>query len=549
MRDRILDEGKTCSPLRPVSRAYVLVDGENYYRSFVEAAEAAENYILMAGWQFDSEVLLVRGDEAGGREEDYRLLPFLEGLCRRKPNLMVCLLAWDYTPLFGLDREWFQDILFTWRSDQKIRFEYDSTHPVGASHHQKMVCIDGDVAFIGGMDICSSRWDDRRHLVDNHSRRDANGKAYEPYHDIQVCVSGEPATEAALFFAKRWSAAGNPELRLPKPGKGAKDFRPVGGIEIGPAAAALSRTAGRMVSPAREPVTEIKALYERAILAAESLIYMENQYFTSQAVFGALMERMGASDRPSLQIVLILPREPHAATEKVSMGQAQARMIHLLRQSAEEKGHTIGIFYTRPEGGSDSDWATYIHAKLLLVDDRFLSVGSANTNNRSMGLDTELNISFEEKGDGGKLAESLIELRIDLLREHTGMTEEEAESLRDAGKVADTLVRYAGSGKHRLRNYSTEEIEGAAWMSRYLPELSLDPGEAIVEDHVYEAIGATGGNVFSSGILAMQRINPVPRLTRGRLRALVGFIARRWPYLLTALVLGILLWIAKDLIP
>lgn len=546
MRDRILAEGSTCGPLLPVTRAFMLVDGVNYYRAFVKAAEAAENYILMAGWQFDSEVLLLRGDDNQGRRRDCRLGPYLESLCRRKPNLRVYILAWDYTPFFGLDREWFQDILFSWRSDQKIQFEYDNTHPVGASHHQKMVCIDGDVAFVGGMDICSSRWDDRRHLVDNPERRNANGKSYEPYHDMQACVVGEPAAQAARIFAERWSAANGEELLLPQPRNDSKDFRPEGGIEIRPATAAFSRTAGRIMLPEREPVMEIKALYVRAILEAESLIYMENQYFTSRDVFSALMERMNASDRTSLQIILILPMEPHAPMEKIAMGQTQARMIHLLRQTAREKGHTIGIFYTKHECGDDSDWATYIHAKLLIVDDRFMSVGSANTNNRSMGLDTELNISFEEEGEG-ELAESLTGLRIDLLREHSGITKDEAESLRDTGTVADTLLRYAGTRDHRLRNYITEEIEGAEWMNQYLPEAPLDPGAALVEEYVFEAVGAVAGDLFSSGILALQRINLRPWLPQGRLGIAARFISRRWPYVLAAMVLALLLWMAAML--
>lgn len=544
MGKRILVEGHTCGPLRSLQRAFVLVDGENYYRTFVEAAEKAESYILMAGWQFDSEVLLLRGNEAGGGKRDYRLLPFLESLCRRKPDLRIYILAWDYTSLFGFDREWFQDLLFSWRTEEKIQFEYDDAHPVGASHHQKLVCIDGSVAFIGGMDICSSRWDDRHHLNENPKRRNTDGKPYEPYHDIQACVTGEIADEAARVFAERWKTCTGEDLELPSPSPRATEFAPPGCIEIEAAAAALSRTMGKMLRPKNEPVREIERLYEKAILSAESLVYMENQYFSSRLVFQALCKRMRDDERPPLQLILILPREPHAAMEKVALGQTQAKMIRLLRETRKAHGHQVGIYFTRSEGGGREDWATYIHAKLLLIDDRFLSVGSANTSNRSMGLDTELNVSLEMAEDGATFNESLTELRVSLLREHTGVSADEAESFRDPDTVGATLARLAGTGRWRLCNYSTEEIEGVDWVRKYLPEMPLDPDRALVEEEVFETIGADAGDMFSAGILGLQRII-LTGTKSGKVALLTKFLIRRWRMLLTVVVLCAVLLLIK----
>ena len=69
---------------------------------------------------------------------------------------------------------------------------------------------------------------------------------------------------------------------------------------------------------------------------------------------------------------------------------------------------------------AEPERTTYIHSKLMIVDDRFLTVGSANLTNRSMAVDTELNASFETAHDD-KLADSIREIRAALLAEHTGL--------------------------------------------------------------------------------------------------------------------------------
>ena len=147
----------------------VIVDAADYYYAFYWAARRARRSILISGWEFDSGVPLLRGADAPPGEE-VRFLRFLNGLCAATPGLFICLLAWDFNLVLAGEREWLQRIFFHWLTHERFHFHVDDSPIVGGSHHQKFVVIDGHLAFLGGMDICEARWDDRRHLAENPVR-------------------------------------------------------------------------------------------------------------------------------------------------------------------------------------------------------------------------------------------------------------------------------------------------------------------------------------------------------------------------------------------
>jgi phospholipase D1/2 len=258
----------------------VLVDAADYYLALYEAARRARRSILISGWQFDSGVALVRGADAPAGAE-VRLLKFLDGLCRRNRDLYVCVLAWDFHMVFAGEREWMQRVYFHWMTSRRFHFRFDDSPLPGGSHHQKFAVIDGQVAFLGGIDVCEARWDDRRHLAVN-SLRLSRGKPQKPYHDLQVYLRGGTAPGAVeeLFF-DRWRRAGArpPRLTAAEPVDG--DYhRPRGALAFGATRVALSRT-----DPLAEGVTlrEVEHLLVDAITAAERLIYIE-QYFSSRRI-------------------------------------------------------------------------------------------------------------------------------------------------------------------------------------------------------------------------------------------------------------------------
>ena len=71
-----------------------------------------------------------------------------------------------------------------------------------------------------------------------------------------------------------------------------------------------------------------------------------------------------------------------------------------------------------------------MHAKLTIVDDRVLRIGSANLNNRSMGLDSECDVFIDADREGnGHAAQTITKLRHSLLAEHLGVAEEDMADL------------------------------------------------------------------------------------------------------------------------
>lgn len=499
----ILKPGHNCQGIYDVHETGLIVDGCDYYRAFFHAAKKARHYILIAGWQFDSDVPLLRGKNAQEAGSDVRLLPFLNKLCEDNPELKIYMLAWDFSVIFALDREWFQQVIFNWTTNKRLHFRFDSGHAIGASHHQKFVVIDGQFAFVGGLDICSNRWDDRRHLSKNKYRKNPDGKPYEPYHDLQSYHIGPAALKIAELFKLRWLYSGGGELSLPSL---QEDFRikienvlPITHDRV-----AISRTQGKAVVPLLDSIQEIRHLYLDAISAAEKLIYIENQYFSSQAVYKALSDRMKDKSRSRLQIIIILPRKPHAFIEEITMGIVQGKMFRSLKGIASREGHDLGIYYRLSSSKDFKKHPTYIHAKLLLIDDRFLSIGSANTTNRSMGLDTELNVSWEAKDFSNKeTTGSIRNIRTSLLAEHSGLAEQKnADTLGEIDGLVEFLDRFAGQDTSRLCHHSPETIIGNAKEIKphHFENFSIDPEKPIVEEGIFEFMVKDTTGIFSKGI-------------------------------------------------
>jgi phospholipase D1/2 len=377
-----------------------------------------------------------------------------------------------------------------------------STRPqaAGASHHQKLIVIDCELAFIGGLDICSSHWDDREHRAFNPHRKDVNG-AYGPYHDAVCWLKGADVLFLAEYFRERWTKAGGEDFELSCGSVPEINFE--GGLAMPPGVVAVSRTQGKTLDPPREQVLEIKQLYLDAIAAAEKFIYIENQYFTSAELYRAIVERMGDRTRPGLQVVIILPRKFNAFLEEILLGLAQTKMLTLLSEAARENAVKLGIYYSSSGEEDTAEGAfafTYIHSKIMVVDDRFLTIGSANASNRSMSLDTELNVTWEcQQGDIG-LQEAIRRVRTDLLAEHIGITAApEAARLCDEDEIVDLLNTFADSGKYRIHHHAMETLfEEYRWIKGITPEdFAFDPAEPMIAEELWESIFSKRGGILA----------------------------------------------------
>jgi phosphatidylserine/phosphatidylglycerophosphate/cardiolipin synthase-like enzyme len=480
----------------------VIIDARDYYRAFYQAASRAKRYIAITGWQFDSDVALLRGEDAQAAPGEVRMLPLLRELCERNPELHVYILAWDFSLLFAMEREWMQELLFNWRSE-RISFRFDASAPLYGAHHQKLVLIDGKLAFTGGMDICDCRWDDRDHAAYSELRCDTGREPHGPYHDVQAVVTGPVVEKLAELFEARWFNSGGGALRLPAP-VSRDDVDVAATLPLPPWPVAISRTFGKTLVPFQEPVQEVRALYLDAIDSAERLIYLENQYFSSRAIFQALVRRMRAPGRGKLDIVFVLPRMPEALREQIAVGVAQVRMLDALRHIARETGHSLGVYCSTPCGEGEEDVFTYIHSKVLLVDDRFLTLGSANTTNRSLGLDSELNLAweaFEEEPEAAPLRRALRRLRVSLLAEHAGLTTlAHLRALARADGLVAFLDEVAQGGQHRLRPHPLETVFDQSPLLKPLePEaFIIDPEDSVLDEGLFESLKQEQGFLASS---------------------------------------------------
>ncbi len=494
MSEPVLKPGENCGEILDVEESGILIDAGDYYLSFSEAAARAKNYILLAGWQFDSRVRLRRGS---ADDEDWALVSFLNRLCEENRDLRIYILAWDFSFLFAMDREWMQQWLFPWKAHERVTFRFDDRHPIGASHHQKFAVIDGHFGFAGGIDICEERWDENPHRSENPLRKTSKGKPYSPFHDTQAAVTGPGVRALTAVFEERWRRACGERLELPPPRKIADSaVRTTIGIPAGQAA--LSRTENDEEGSEERAVREIRSLYRDAILSAERMLYLENQHFTSRSICDALVERMKRGTENRIEIVIVLPEKPRGFLEEVAILEAQRHAALKLRRAAGETGHELGIYYSTSIGEDGRGEPTHIHSKVLLVDDRFITIGSANATNRSMGLDTELNISFEASPGDRELVLSLRHIRSALLHDHSGI---DTGTLMESDALVPLLERHVETPDTRLHHHPmmTTDLDEEQKRISFLDPGILDIEEPITLERVSE-------NFFVGGMPVLRQL-------------------------------------------
>ena len=407
----ILRPGDTCWRASTATRATLLVDGDEYFRALRSALLQARRQILIAGWDFDSRACLPRsptetldGEDAAPEE----LGPLLGFLRRRRPELEIHVVRWDYHWFYSDDRELNTAARL---EPYGIHFHHDSSHPVTGCVHHKVVTIDGALAFCGGIDLTHKRWDTCAHEAHDELRRDPEGKPYIPVHDTQLCVSGPIARDLQDYLIENWPTT--PPQTIVESGQ----LWPYGlRVEFRDIRVGLARTLPAMGS--RHSVREIEAFYLQAIGATERSLYMENQYFTSTRIARAISKRI--KSQPQLEGLLVGMDRPKTQAELHTMGHGMQCFHRVLADSAVTERVPLVAAISGDQGIN-------LHSKLAAFDDRWLTVGSANLNRRSMGFDVECNLILEASTLEHRAA--IERLRNRLLAEHVGLSNDE---LRDA---------------------------------------------------------------------------------------------------------------------
>ncbi len=406
-RATVAVEGRNCWRRAHADRLAVLIDGQAYFSALKAALLRARHSILLVGWDLDSRIRLDREGEEDGANT---LGALLREVLRRRPGLRIHVLIWDTALIYYWSREFWPSLKYRLIAPRRLHFRLDDNHPLGASHHQKIVAIDDSVAFVGGMDVTNGRWDTPEHNPDDPRRSDPLTPDYPPFHDVMLMLSGEAAAALGDLARERWRQARG--QRLPPPPRNPKAWPEAVTPWMEDVTVAIARTA-----PAWEgggEIREVERLYLDMIAAAERFVYFENQFFASRAVGRALLARLNEPAAP--EIVAVSCQEPVALLERAAMAVGRARLYARLR-AADPRGR-MRLFHPRVDGAD-----VKVHSKLAIVDDRMLRIGSANLNNRSMGLDTECDVLVESAGDA-RIEAAIRRLRLTLLGEHLGTAPE-----------------------------------------------------------------------------------------------------------------------------
>lgn len=517
--------GRNCWRVEHADRMAFIVDAADYFNAVRAAMLRARRRIMLIGWDFDPRIRLGdphpmpqghdtadpvhdaaadpsteprHGQAADPTPDDdgpeERVGDFILWLARRTPTLEIRLLRWDTGAFKAMLRG---DTLFTvlrWKAHPRITLRFDAFHPVAASHHQKIVVIDDQIAFCGGIDVTTERWDRRAHQDNDPQRRLPNGKPHDPWHDATSAITGDAARALGDLCRTRWLRATGEQL--PAVESDADCWPPRLEATFRDVDLALARTLPKMEGA--EQAHEIEAMYLDLIASARRMVYLESQYFASRRIARAIAERLVEADGP--EFVIINPHESEGWLEPIAMDTARARLVEALQRI--DRFGRFRLYHPVTAGGRE----IYVHAKVVVVDDVSLRVGSSNLNNRSMRLDTECDVVVSANSRHGgaadpaaaqALRDAIAGIRDDLLAEHLGVSAAEvAARIAKSGSLIATIDALRGPGR-TLVDYELPELsETEEWLA---DNEVLDPEGP---DMVFESLTQRGLFRGWKGLLA-----------------------------------------------
>ncbi|RAS64956.1 phosphatidylserine/phosphatidylglycerophosphate/cardiolipin synthase-like enzyme [Lentzea atacamensis] len=378
----------------------VLIDGATAFPAVAEAIENAQKYVHIANWHASPDFQLTR--EPGAPQ----LRELLSAAAERVP-VRVLLWAGPPFPFFEPTRKRAAAAQKAFLECGAVRCELDARERTLHCHHEKIVIVD-DVAFVGGLDMTAVEGD--RHDSPEHPPRDLG------WHDHVARMEGPVVAEVAAHFAARWLEIAGETLPAP-------EVPP----EAGSSSVQLVRTIPeRTYGFAPHGDFTLLDSYLRALRSAKSLIYVENQFLWSPEITEVLIEKLRNPPTPEFRMVLLLPQKPSNGADTT-----RGQLGRLIDVDTEKRLVAATLV-------SHGDAPVYVHAKLSIVDDQWLSIGSANLNEHSLFNDTEVNVVTDD-------AEVARSTRLRLWAEHLG-----ADVSGPVDDVVDKVWRPALKGPSRV---------------------------------------------------------------------------------------------------
>ncbi len=433
----LLTPGATCWRTARADRAGVIIDVEGYYNAARDAMSHAERSIHILGWAWDPETPF--DPVVPGEPDPERWGPFVRKLSEARPELDIRLLVWKSSLPIAATQNFFPHKARACFQGSQVNFRLDSSIPLGACHHQKVIVIDDRLAFCGGCDVGPDRWDTELHH-DNDPRRLRKSDVYfECRHETMALVDGEAAKELGALFRGRWERSTG-EILLAPPDE-------PGGVELWPDGVPVAFKNAKVGLARSEPqwghhqeVRETERLHLVSIASAKRLIYMENQYFASPIMAEALAARLADPDGP--EVVLVSTQHSPSWFDQVTMDRTRLLFLKRLR-SADRFGRLTAVCPVTPMGRS-----IIVHSKLSIIDDQLLRIGSANLNNRSTGFDTECDLAIEADTDEARA--QIAAIRTGLVAHWIGRDRTElAAAVSAAGTLAGGIKAMDAGGRLR----------------------------------------------------------------------------------------------------
>jgi phosphatidylserine/phosphatidylglycerophosphate/cardiolipin synthase-like enzyme len=410
----------------------VLIDGADALPAVAEELAAAESHIHMTGWYFSPELDLTRD----GRPTVLRNL-----LAELSARVDVRVLAWAGAPLplFHPSRREVRAMRDRLCHGSRIRCALDARERPFHCHHEKTIVVDDRVAFVGGIDLTLAAGD----RFDTHEHP---ARAQLGWHDAATRIRGPAVVDVAEHFRLRWrevTGEALPASEAPAP-KGDVGLQVV-------------RTIPNAVYDS-VPRGEFRILesYLRALRSARQFVYLENQFLWSPEVVRILRDKLRRPPRDDFRIVAVLPANPNDGADD-----SRGQVASLVEADADAGRFLATTLYARNGALADP---VYVHAKIGIVDDAWLTVGSANLNDHSLFNDTEMNIVTHDPAVARQTRLRLWAEHLELPLERVDgevaalvdnrwklIANEQLERRRAGSPLTHRLVELPGVSRHSMR--------------------------------------------------------------------------------------------------
>ena len=421
-------------PPRSGNAVEVLIDGAQALPAIVEELQGAHSHVHLTGWYFTPDFALTRDDEP---------LVLRNLLAELAERLDVRVLAWAGAPLplFRPSRRDVRTMREQLTRHTKIRCALDAHERPLHCHHEKTIVVDDRVAFVGGLDLTlesGDRFDTSRHPA----------RANVGWHDACARIVGPAVGDVAEHFRLRWHEVTGETLAP------VVASEPAGDVDL-----QVVRTVPERIYRAT-PRGEFRILesYLRALRSAQRLVYLENQFLWSPEIAAVLRDKLSGPPSPDFRLLLVLPAKPNTGGDDT-----RGVLAELIEADADAGRILACTLYARSGARADP---IYVHAKVAVVDDAWLTLGSANLNEHSLFNDTEMNIVTHD-------AALATETRLRLWAEHLELPVDRIPA--DPTRAIDELWRPISAEQLERRNQGRELTHRLV----RLPHLSKRSGRAL----------------------------------------------------------------------